>query len=85
VDADGTIKIEYRLPGSQVPDNADYRVYRFVPPRIPDGGGCPDSGSMVDPTGGSWNVADGRLGIPDALVGIDPAADFGNYRIYRLP
>jgi hypothetical protein len=89
VDADGTIKIKYWLPGSQVPDNSDYRVYRFedwftylLESRT--GVDVLDSGSMVDPTGGSWVVVDGRLGIPDALAGIDPAADFGNYRIYRL-
>jgi hypothetical protein len=90
VDADGTIKIEYWLPGSQIPGNAEYRVYRFedwftylLESRT--GVDVLDTGSLVDPTGGSWIVVDDRLEIPDALVGSKPAAVFGNYQIYRLP
>ena len=78
--------IEYWLPGSRIPDNADYRVYRFedwftylLESRT--GVDVLDSGSMVDPTGGSWIAVDGKLGIPDALAGIEPAAVFGNYRL----
>ncbi len=90
VDADGTIKIKYWPPVSQVPGNADYQVYRFedwftylLESRT--GVDVLDSGSTVDPTGGSWIIMNGRLETPDAVVGIEPAAVFGNYRIYRLP
>jgi hypothetical protein len=87
---DRSLKVDYWLSGSQTPDDPDYPVFRFedwttyfleswsgVDVLAPE--------SQGNSTGGSWAVVDRRLGVPDPWEGIEPAAVFGYYLIYRLP
>jgi hypothetical protein len=87
---DRSLRVEYWLIDSQIPDDPECPVSRFgdwftyllkswsgVDVVGPDSGG----GSA----GGAWAVVDIRMGVPDSLADDAPAAVFGEYRIYRLP
>jgi hypothetical protein len=82
------MKIEYWLDNMQAPEVPG--VYRFEDwftylLESSSGVRVLDPGIPGDSEAGSWAVVDSRVGLPDALEGIAPAAVFGNYMVFRSP